>query len=104
VADLVPVNQPPSESRIGDAELTIKISGTPLEKELCGVSIFANGVLHETTLAGNENRPMSQYIYGEIDVPWLDEDKGPILPFDLTRSMQLNPSNETVQAIYAFSL
>jgi hypothetical protein len=45
---------------------------------------------------------MSQYIFGEIDIPRLDEDKSPIPPFDLSRSMRLNPSNELVQRIYAF--
>jgi hypothetical protein len=45
---------------------------------------------------------MTQYIFGEIDVPKLDEDRSPIPPFDLSRSMKLNPSNELVQAIYGF--
>jgi hypothetical protein len=45
---------------------------------------------------------MANYIFGEIDVAKLDEDGSPIPPFDLSRSMQLNPSNELVQAIYAF--
>src|SRR5208337_3555674 len=57
---------------------------------------------HETTLAGNQGREMTQYIFGEIDVPQLDEDNSPISPFDLSRSMQLNPNNELVKAIYAF--
>ncbi len=95
-------SKPPISEKIGDVTLTINIAGEPLDKDLCGVAIFANGVLHETTLAGHEGRPMTQYMYGEIDVPKLDEDTGPIPPFDLTRSMQLNPSNELVQATYAF--
>jgi hypothetical protein len=90
------------KSKIGNRKLIIKISGTPLDKELCGISILSNGVLHEITLAGNENRPMSNLIFGEIDVPILDTYEGPIPPFDLTRSMTLNSSNEIVQAIYAF--
>lgn len=32
----------------------------------------------------------------------LDDDNSPIPPFDLSRSMRLNPSNELVQVIYAF--
>jgi hypothetical protein len=92
----------PLRDKIGDVELTIKIASAPLEQELRGVSIFSNGVWHETTLAGNEGREMSQYIFGEIDVPRLDEDQSPIPPFDLSRSMRLNPSNELVQAIQGF--
>ena len=66
------------------------------------MAIFSNGVWHETTLAGAEGKEMSNYIIGEIDVPRLDEDNSPISPFDLSRSMRLNPSNELVRAIYAF--
>lgn len=95
---------PESEIRnvIGDAELRIKISSSPLDQELRGISIYSNGIWHETTLAGNEGRDMANYIFGEIDVPMLEEDKSPISPFDLSRSMKLNPSNEVVQNIYIF--
>lgn len=92
----------PLKYKLEDAELIIKIASAPLEEDFRGVSIYANGVWHETTLAGNKGRDMTQYIFGEIDVPKLDEDRSPISPFDLSRSMQLNPSNELVQAIYAF--
>jgi len=87
---------------LGDAELVLKVSKAPVDEDLRGVAIFSNGVWHETTLAGAEGREMSNYIIGEIDVPRLDDDNSPISPFDLSRSMRLNPSNELVQAIYAF--
>jgi hypothetical protein len=90
------------KDKIGNVKLTIKIASAPLDEELRGISIYSNGIWHETTLAGNEGREMSQYIFGEIDIPRLDEDKSPIPPFDLSRSMRLNPSNELVQRIYAF--
>lgn len=90
------------QTRVGDVDLVIKISKSPLEEDLRGVSIFANGVWYETTLAGSEGRDMSQYIFGEIDVPGLDDDRSPIPAMDMTRSMRLNPSNELVQAIYAY--
>jgi hypothetical protein len=92
----------PLKDKLGEVELVIKVASAPIEEELWGVSIFANGVWHETTLSGSEKREMSQYIFGEIDIPELDKDKSPIPPFDLSRSMRLNPSNELVQAIYAF--
>ena len=53
-------------------------------------------------MAGNEGREMSQYIFGEIDVPLLEKDNSSISPFDLSRSMRLNPNNELVRALYAF--
>jgi hypothetical protein len=45
---------------------------------------------------------MSQYIFGEIDVPRLDQDTSPITPYDMSRSMRLNSNNALVQAIYSF--
>src|SRR5207302_2077173 len=36
------------------------------------------------------------------EVSALDNDSSPIAPFDLSRSMRLNPSNEVVRAVYAF--
>ena len=87
---------------LGDVELVLKISKAPVDEDLRGVAIFSNGVWHESTLAGAEGKEMSNYIIGEIDVPRLDEDNSPISPFDLSRSMRLNPSNELVGTIYAF--
>jgi hypothetical protein len=88
--------------KLGAIELVLKIAKGPVDEDLRGVSIFSNGIWHETTLAGIEGKEMANYIFGEIEVPQLDDDKSPIPPFDLSRSMQLNPSNELVQFIYAF--
>ena len=87
---------------LGDVELIIKISKSPLDDDLRGVSVFSNGVWHETTLAGAEGKDMSEYLFGEIDVPLLDEDTSAPPPFDASRSIKLNPDNELVKAIYAF--
>jgi hypothetical protein len=92
----------PLRGRLGDIELVIKVSKIPLEDDLRGVSIFSQGVWHETTLAGNEGRDMVQYLFGEVDVPALEADQSPIPPFDLSRSMRLNRENALVQAVYAF--
>ena len=66
------------KSKIGDVILTIKIAKAPLDEDLKGVSIFSNGVWHETTMAGSEGREMSHYIFGEIDVPFLDNDNSQV--------------------------
>lgn len=92
----------PTKDVLGDTELVIKVSKAPLEQDLRGISIFSNGVWHETTLAGSENREMTQYIFGEIEVAKLDDDKSPITAFDVSRSMRLNPENELVRTLYAF--
>jgi hypothetical protein len=90
------------EPALGDVELTIKIAKAPLEQEWQGVAILSNGVWHETTLAGADGKPLANYIFGEIDVPRLTQDKSAISPFDMGRSMQLNRRNETVGHIVAF--
>ena len=87
---------------LGDSELILKVSKTPLDEDLRGVSIFGSGVWHETTLAGSAGREMSEFIFGEIDVPTLDDDESLPPAFDASRSMKLNPDNPLVQALYAF--
>ena len=87
---------------LGDVALTISVAKAPLESDLRGVAIFSNGVWHQTTLAGSDNKEMAQYIFGEIDVPALDTDQSPIRPFDMSRSMNLNPNNELVQLVFGF--
>lgn len=87
---------------LGSVDLTIKIAKAVLDPDLRGISIYANGVLHETTLGASEGKDMSQYLFGDIDVPALDLDASPIRPYDMSRAMVLNPSNELVQCIYAF--
>jgi len=90
------------EEIIGDVELIVKVAKAPLEEELQGIVILSKGVWHETTLAGAERKPFAKYIFGEIDVPAIQEDDSPIPPFDISRSMQLNKNNAVVMAVFAF--
>jgi hypothetical protein len=87
--------------QLGPVVLTLKVAKAPLEPEMQGVAIYANDVWLETTLAGSEGQPKSQEIFGEIDVPALDRES-PIPAFDMSRSMELNKSNEVVQTLLAF--
>jgi hypothetical protein len=87
---------------LGDVELKVKVSKVKLDEDSRGISIFSRGVWHETTLVGAAGRDMSEYIFGELDVPKLADDTSPIPAFDMSRSMQLNRSNELVQSIFAF--
>lgn len=93
---------PEEAAALGDVQLTIKVSKSPLDDDLRGISIFSKGVWHETTLLGSEGKEMSEYLFGELDVPNLDDDKSTPPPFDASRSVKLNPDNELVKAIYAF--
>ena len=87
---------------LGDVALVVRVAKGPLSEELRGIQIFSHGNWHETTLAGAENKQMSEFLFGEIDIPALEEYDGPIAPYDNTRSGRLNPSNELVAALYRF--
>lgn len=90
------------EAKLGVVELVIKIAKAPLDQEWQGIAIVASGVWHTTTLAGCDGKPFANYIFGQLDVPSLARDTSPIPPFDMSRSMRLNPKNETVNQIFAF--
>lgn len=87
---------------LGDVELTVKVSKSPLGEDLRGIAIYADGVWHETTLLSSRGKEMSEFIFGEIDVKKLDTDSSTPAAFDASRSMRLNPDNPLVSAIFTF--
>jgi hypothetical protein len=92
----------PFRTVIPGSKLVVRVARAPLEESQQGIAINSQGVWYETTLAGSERKEMSQYVFGDFEVPTLAEDNSPIPAFDLSRSMQLNRSNEQVQRIIAF--
>lgn len=94
--------EPEIREAIGDVELVVKVSKSPLELEQQGIAIMSDGVWHENTLAGLEKKEFANFMFGEIDVPKLNADNSNISPFDLSRSMTLNRSNEMVLSILSF--
>ncbi len=89
---------PPEEikSILGDIELTVKVSPTPLDAELKGIDILSHGIWHGTSLAGIEKRERANYLFGYTDVPILEDGEWPIPPFDNTRNNTLNIQNPAV--------
>lgn len=87
---------------LGNVTLSLKVAGSTLEREQRGVAVYANGFWLQNTLAGCEGKEMAGFIFGEIDVPALDDDSAPIQAFDVGRSGELNPSNPVVQALMPF--
>ncbi|MCY4147254.1 MAG: ATP-binding protein [Chloroflexi bacterium] len=84
------------QRHLGKVKLIIKKSQVPLQKELQGIDILSKGILHETTLVGIEDGEQAEYIFGEVDVPILEDGEWHIPPFDNTRSLQLNDQNPVV--------
>lgn len=86
---------------LAGCKLTLHVSKAPLVEEDRGVAILSNDTLHEVTLGTARGKPMSQYIFGEVDVPALATPHKGVAAFDMSRSGQLNPENEIVLALYA---
>jgi len=99
------VFSPGAEQRavLGDVALMVRVSQAPLEEGRKGVDITSCGVLFETTLGSVEGKEMSQYLFGELEVPQLiNQSSGPNPAFNMTRDMKLNLENTLVEAIHTF--
>jgi hypothetical protein len=94
---------PPPEvvEHIGAVRLTIKVSPVPLDDDTKGIDILSRGIWHGNALAGIERKDRSSYIFGEIDVPMLEDknDEWPIPAFDNTRNNTLNLQNPVVAVL-----
>ena len=88
---------------LGDVELLVKVSRTPLDAEDQGITITAghgNLVAHED--GGVTKKEHGSYLFGEIDVPALEEIDSPIEPYDDSRSLQLNPEHPVAALLVPF--
>jgi histidine kinase/DNA gyrase B/HSP90-like ATPase len=82
---------PEQRKVIGDVQLTIKVSPTPLPQAEVGIAITAGpGNLVAVETGGIDRKEMGNYLFGDIDVPTLETFKSAIEPYDGTRSLQLN--------------
>ena len=93
--------KPPVEviTQLGNITLVINVSPTPLQDDVKGIDILSNGIWHGTTLAGIENKDRSNYIFGQVDVPILEDGDWPIPAFDNTRNNTLNLQNPIVAVL-----
>jgi hypothetical protein len=87
---------------IGRARCTLSVSPDELGRDDNTIAVLCHGFLHAATLAGRSRAPLVEYLFGEVEVPALDDDPGPVPPFDNTRSLALNSQNPRVQALEAW--
>ncbi len=88
---------------LGEVELAVKVSTTPLPASECGISITAGlGNLVAVETAGIDKKEMGNYLFGEIDVPNLEKWASDIEPYDPTRSLQLNIQHPVVRVLLPF--
>ncbi len=96
----------PSERQaetLGNVELTINASKTPLREWEQGITVLASsGNLVAIERAGLEHKEFGNYLFGEIDVPALETHPTPLEPFDGSRSMTLNPKHPVVAVLVGF--
>ncbi|MDE0686515.1 MAG: ATP-binding protein [Candidatus Poribacteria bacterium] len=81
---------------IGNVSLNVKVSPVPLDDDTRGIDILSYGIWHETTLAGIERKENANHIFGQIDVPILEDGEWSIPAFDNTRNNTLNRQNPIV--------
>ena len=92
----------PERDVLGDTQMVIRVSKAPLDGDSRGIQVYSHKNWLATTLCGAEGKDMCEYIFGEVDVPAIEEYNGPIAPFDLTRSGSLNPNNEVIACLFKF--
>ena len=83
----------------GDILLVMKVANKPLNAERMGIDILSHGLWHATTTAGIEHKERAEYIFGEVEVPILEDGDWDIPPFDNTRGQQLNEQNPVVATL-----
>jgi len=95
---------PPDDvaQHIGDVILQIKVSPVPLNDEVMGIDILSNGIWHGTTLVGLEKKERANYLFGQIDVPILEDGDWKIPAFDNTRNNTLNLQNPVVAVLHGW--
>ena len=96
----------PSEAQrdlLGDVRLIIKVACAPLPQVEQGITITSGlGNLVAIERAGIETKEFGNYLFGDIDVPALENHPSPIAPYDPTRSLQLNAQHPLVAILLGF--
>ncbi|MGO9420225.1 ATP-binding protein [Roseiarcus sp.] len=88
---------PSQRDVIGDTTLIVKVAKAPLPQAEQGITVTAGaGNLVAIERAGIETKEFGNYLFGDVDVPALEEHSSPIQPYDPTRSLQLNPQHPVV--------
>ena len=84
-------------------QLIVKVTTWPLPSAEQGIAVTAGlGNLIAIETGGIENKELGNYLFGETDVPALESYKSPIEPYDITRSLQLNPQHPVVRVLIPF--
>jgi Histidine kinase-, DNA gyrase B-, and HSP90-like ATPase len=96
----------PSSSQakvIGNVVLTVKVAQAPLLESGQGIAVTAGaGNLVAIERGGIERKEFGTYLFGDVDVPALEDPTSQIAPYDTSRSLRLNPKHPSVAVLLAF--
>tara|TARA_Y100001935_G_scaffold104760_1_gene86925 strand:- start:325 stop:1953 length:1629 start_codon:yes stop_codon:yes gene_type:complete len=95
-------NTKSTHPELGDIDLIIKVSKEPLDNDKIGIRINSNTILMGQTLCGAEGKEMSNFIFGEIDCPRIDEEEHDISASTMARDLTLHPDNPIVKSLFTF--
>lgn len=88
---------------LGDVLLTIKVAQAPLAEADQGIAVTAGpSNLVAIERGGIERKEFGAYLFGEVDVPALEDPVHKVAPYDATRSLQLNPKHPVVAVLVGF--
>jgi hypothetical protein len=89
---------------LGDVELVVKVATAPLEDAYRGVAVTVGpGNLVAVEAAGVDTKEFGNRLFGEIDVPELDNPKfDPLAPYGSNRDLRLNPEHPVALSLIAF--
>lgn len=88
---------------IGNIELVVNVSQSPLPDSELGIKITAgSGNLVAVEAAGVDKKEYGNYLFGEVDCLALEMNASPIEAYDMTRSLQLNPKHPVVAVLIGF--
>src|ERR1017187_812681 len=94
---------PAQVETLGNVRLIVRVARAPLPDAEQGVIITAGpGNLVAVEKAGIEGKEFGPYLFGEIDVPALENPSIPIAPYDSTRSLQLNLEHPVTMVLVGF--
>jgi hypothetical protein len=93
---------PEVAEHLGKITAAIRLAAGPLDAESAGLDIFSYGNWHDTTLAEHPMTDVTRRIFGEVEVPALEDYDGPFPPFDNTRNNTLSRQNPLVVTLFGW--
>jgi hypothetical protein len=94
---------PDQSTVLGEVTLTVQVAQGPLTEGLYGIAITtAPGVLVAIETAGVESKEFGAYLFGDVEVPSLDNTEEGLAAYDLSRSLKLNPGNPVAATLIGF--